>query len=74
MVTQVLEMERKILKTLGFDLVTPTTKTFVRRYLRAADSLPNDKVDCLASFLAELTLLEYGFLKYRPSMVRVWKC
>mmetsp|Transcript_15087 Transcript_15087/g.32428 ORF Transcript_15087/g.32428 Transcript_15087/m.32428 type:complete len:440 (-) Transcript_15087:285-1604(-) len=66
---QVLDMERKILKTLGFDLVTPTTKTFVRRYLRAADSLPNDKVDCLASFLAELTLLEYSFLKYRPSMI-----
>jgi hypothetical protein len=41
---QVLDMERKILKTLGFDLVSPTTKSFVRRYLRAADSLPNDKV------------------------------
>eukprot|EP00959_Pyramimonas_sp_CCMP1952_P469097 9494349-Pyramimonas_sp.AAC.1 len=63
-------MERKILRALGFDLVTPTTKTFVRRYLTVADSCPYDKLDCLATFLAELTLLEYSFLKYRPSMVR----
>jgi len=66
---QVLEMERKVLDTLGFNLATPTAKTFIRRYLRAAECAPNDSVDCLASFLAELTLLEYGFLRFKPSMV-----
>jgi cyclin A len=66
---QVLEMEREVLKTLGFNLSTPTVKTFVIRYLKAADSTPGDKLDCLASFLAELTLLEYSFLPYMPSMV-----
>lgn len=66
---QVVEMERKVLDKLGFNLATPTIKTFVRRYLRAAECNPNDKVDCLASFLAELTLLGYNFLQYPPSLV-----
>lgn len=66
---QVLEMEREVLKTLGFNLSTPTAKTFLLRFLKAAESTPGDKLDCLASFLAELTLLEYSFLPYKPSMV-----
>ena len=66
---QVLEMEREVLKTLGFNLSTPTVKTFLLRFLKAAESTPGDKLDCLASFLAELTLLEYSFLPYKPSMV-----
>jgi cyclin A len=65
----VLDMERKVLETLGFNLSTPTVKTFIMRYLKAAESTPGDKLDCLASFLAELTLLEYAFLQYKPSMV-----
>ena len=32
---QVLEMEREVLKTLGFNLSTPTAKTFLLRFLKA---------------------------------------
>ena len=36
--TQVVDMERKILDTLRFELTVPTTKTFLRRFLTAAPS------------------------------------
>ena len=50
----------------------PTTKTFLRRYLRAAfgdDPKHDTKLEFLACFLAELTLVEYAFLRYLPSLV-----
>lgn len=47
----------QILDTLSFELTTPTTKSFLRRFLRAAEA--DQKTEFLASFLAELTLLEY---------------
>ena len=33
---QVLEAEREVLNTLGFDITQPTAKTFLRRYIKAA--------------------------------------
>lgn len=33
---QVLDMERELLRVLGFDLTQPTIKTFLRRYIKAA--------------------------------------
>ena len=33
---QVLETEREVLRVLDFDLTQPTTKTFLRRYIKAA--------------------------------------
>ena len=65
--TQVVDMERKILDTLKFELTVPTTKTFLRRFLTAAKAEP--RVECLASFLTELTLLEYSFIEYEPSEI-----
>eukprot|EP00854_Cymbomonas_tetramitiformis_P010245 gene10245-12119_t len=65
---QVLEMERKILEVLNFELVTPTTKTFVRRFLRAAEVESGSKVEFFAYYLSELTLLDYSFLKFHPSL------
>mmetsp|Transcript_23430 Transcript_23430/g.73440 ORF Transcript_23430/g.73440 Transcript_23430/m.73440 type:complete len:223 (+) Transcript_23430:67-735(+) len=64
---EVLNMERTLLTTLDFELTTPTTKSFLRRFLKAAEA--DTKVEFLASYLAELTLVEYGFMKYMPSMV-----
>ena len=64
---QMLAMEREILDTLSFELTTPTTKSFLRRFLRAAEA--DQKTEFLASFLAELTLLEYSFLRFPPSLV-----
>lgn len=65
--TQVVDMERKILDTLRFELTVPTTKTFLRRFLTAANA--ETKVEYLASFLSELTLLEYSFLRFEPSEI-----
>ncbi|GAQ82463.1 G2/Mitotic-specific cyclin A [Klebsormidium nitens] len=64
---ELLLMERHMLNTLHFELSNPSTKSFLRRFLRAAQA--NVQLEFLANFLAELSLLEYSFLKYLPSVV-----
>lgn len=69
---QVLEMEREVLNVLKFELTTPTTLTFLRRFTRAAQTsykAPTLSLEFLGSYLAELTLLEYEFLPFLPSMI-----
>ncbi|MCO5601599.1 hypothetical protein L7F22_055722 [Adiantum nelumboides] len=70
---EVLDMERQVLNQLHFELTGPTTKTFLRRFLRATAQPPLKNptlhMECLGNYLAELTLLEYDFLKYLPSLV-----
>lgn len=69
---EVLEMEMKILRELKFELTTPTTKSFLRRFVRAAQSscqAPALVLEFLGNFLAELTLTEYSMLGFLPSMV-----
>ncbi|XP_055828962.1 cyclin-A2-1 isoform X2 [Solanum dulcamara] len=70
--SEVLAMESLILNFLGFRLSTPTAKTFLRRFVRSAQASyknPNLELEFLANYLAELTLLEYGFLKFTPSAI-----
>ncbi|KAK8992809.1 hypothetical protein V6N11_048879 [Hibiscus sabdariffa] len=69
---EVLEMESQVLKYFGFQLFAPTAKTFLRRFLRAAQAsytTPSLELEYLANYLAELTLIDYGFLNFAPSMV-----
>ncbi|XP_006343148.1 cyclin-A2-4 [Solanum tuberosum] len=69
---EVLAMEILVLNFLGFRLSTPTAKTFLRRFVRAAQASyknPNLELEFLANYLTELTLLEYGFLKFTPSAI-----
>jgi cyclin A len=69
---QVLEMERLVLNHLKFELTTPTTKSFLRRFIRAAQTgykVPTLNLEFLGNFLAELTLVVYGFLQYLPSLI-----
>ncbi|PWZ22541.1 hypothetical protein Zm00014a_036695 [Zea mays] len=69
---EVLKMESQLLNDLGFNLSVPTTKTFLRRFLRAAQAsrkTPSMTLGFLANYLAELTLTEYEFLKFLPSLV-----
>ncbi|CAH8388876.1 unnamed protein product [Eruca vesicaria subsp. sativa] len=95
---QVLEMEKQVLAHFSFQVYTPTPKSFLRRFLRAAQGsylvihfaicLPHKKdmkiyryFDCcllqsmhlelefLASYLTELTLIDYHFLKFLPSVI-----
>ncbi|KAL6660930.1 hypothetical protein ACP70R_000314 [Stipagrostis hirtigluma subsp. patula] len=69
---EVLKMERQVVNDLGFHLSVPTTKTFLRRFLRAAQAVwkaPSITLGFLANYLAELALVDYGFLRFLPSVV-----
>jgi len=65
---QVLRMERLILKELKFDLSAPTAYYFLRRYCALLGL--NKKLQYLATYLAELALLEgEDFLRFMPSII-----
>eukprot|EP00889_Picochlorum_renovo_P002950 jgi/Picre1/29980/NNA_005356.t1 len=63
--------EVELLKLLEFDLTQPTTKTFLRRYIKAASAeISLDVVfEFLVSYLAELSLMDYNLLKFLPSHI-----
>ncbi|KAA3455541.1 cyclin-A2-4-like [Gossypium australe] len=69
---EVLKMETKVLKYFGFQIFAPTAKTFLRRFLRAAQASyksPSIEMEYLANYLAELSLIDYEFLNFVPSIV-----
>ncbi|KAM7483707.1 hypothetical protein LguiB_008290 [Lonicera macranthoides] len=69
---EVLKMETQVLNKLGFQLSAPTAKSFLRRFLHAAQASyksPSLELEFLGNYLAELSLVDYGFLKFIPSMV-----
>ncbi|KAJ0631208.1 putative cyclin domain-containing protein [Helianthus annuus] len=69
----VLEMEHQILDVLSFQLSVPTIKKFLRlRFLLAAQSsykAPVIELEFLANYLAELSQIEYRFVKFLPSLI-----
>ncbi|KAJ4909007.1 Cyclin-A2-4 [Raphanus sativus] len=69
----VLEMECQVLKHFSFQIYTPTSKTFLRRFLRAAQSshlmMASVEMEFLPNYLTELTLIEHQFLKFLPSVI-----
>ncbi|GER29543.1 cyclin [Striga asiatica] len=69
---EVVKMESCVLNFLGFQLSVPTTKKFLRRFIQAAQvsyKVPSVELEFLANYLAELTVTDYSFLKYLPSMI-----
>ncbi|GAB4852284.1 cyclin [Ancistrocladus abbreviatus] len=69
---EVVKMEADILKCINFELGNPTVKSFLRRFTRVAqDTLkkPSLQLEFLANYLAELSLLDYGCIKFLPSLV-----
>ncbi|PIN09044.1 G2/Mitotic-specific cyclin A [Handroanthus impetiginosus] len=69
---EVVKMESRVLNFLGFQLSVPTTKKFLRRFIQAAQvsyKVPSVELEFLANYLAELTLIEYVFLKFLPSLI-----
>lgn len=69
---EVVKMEADILKSLNFEMGNPTIKTFLRRFTRIAQEnykTPNLQLEFLGYYLAELSLLDYGCVKFLPSMV-----
>ncbi|RAL52944.1 hypothetical protein DM860_007712 [Cuscuta australis] len=68
----VVKMETQVLNLLGFRLGVPTTKKFLRRFVQAAQAsyeVPSVELEFLANYLAELTLVDYGFLAFLPSII-----
>ncbi|XP_028757569.1 cyclin-A1-1-like isoform X2 [Neltuma alba] len=68
---EVLQMESAVLNFLKFEMTAPTIKCFLRRFVRAAqgvNEVPSLQLECLANYIAELSLLEYSMLCYAPSL------
>ncbi|WOG98970.1 hypothetical protein DCAR_0418316 [Daucus carota subsp. sativus] len=69
---EVVKMEADLLKTLKFEMGSPTVKTFLGRFIRAVQEnpdVPKLKFEFLANYLAELSLLDYGCLEFVPSLI-----
>ncbi|CAL4905587.1 unnamed protein product [Urochloa decumbens] len=69
---ELVKMETDILKLLQFELGNPTIKTFLRRFTRSAHEDKKQSIllmEFLGSYLAELSLLDYGCLRFLPSVV-----
>ncbi|KAG2547508.1 cyclin-A3-1-like [Panicum virgatum] len=70
---EVVKMESDILNVLKFEMGNPTTKTFLRMFIRSAQE-DNKKhhslsLEFLGNYLAELSLLDYRLLRFLPSLV-----
>ncbi|KAK2408713.1 CYCLIN B2-4 [Trifolium repens] len=63
----VLDMEKLMLNTLQYNMSLPTAYVFIRRFLKAAQA--DKKLEQVAFFLVELSLVEYEMLKFPPSLM-----
>nr|GEV45360.1 G2/mitotic-specific cyclin C13-1-like [Tanacetum cinerariifolium] len=71
---EVIQMEAELLKFMGSDVSNPTSKTFLRIFIKAAqgDYMPQpscSSLEFLSWFLVELSLVDYNCLRFLPSMV-----
>ncbi|KAK3029175.1 hypothetical protein RJ639_038727 [Escallonia herrerae] len=69
---EVLEMESAVLNYLRFEMTAPTAICFLRHFVQVAQRVhkaPAMQLEFLASYLAELSLLDYSMLRYAPSMI-----
>jgi cyclin B len=64
---EILRMEQLILNTLGFNLLPPYPLHFLRRFSKASKA--DLRTHTLAKYLIELTLVDYGCIKFLPSTV-----
>lgn len=64
---ELLEMEKSMLNTLQYNMSIPTAYVFMKRFLKAAQA--DKKLELVAFFLVELSLVEYEMLKFPPSLV-----
>ncbi|WOK97498.1 hypothetical protein Cni_G06206 [Canna indica] len=72
---EVVKMETDILKVLNFEMSSPTIKTFLSfdglLMLSSLNLMQNSSMvlDFLGSYLAELSLLDYGCVQFLPSVI-----
>lgn len=62
---EVLEFENKILRALDFDVTVPSSFRFLQRYCKVCEF--DDLAFNFSRFVLELSLVDYKYLKYRPS-------
>ncbi len=63
----ILKLEYEVLRTLEFNVTTPSAYRFLERYAKLIGA--NSKTFNLAWYLIELPLIEYKMLKYKPSLI-----
>lgn len=63
----ILQLEYEVLRTLKFNVTSPSPFRFLERYAKLIDA--DTKTFNLAWYLVELPLIEYKMLKYKPSMI-----
>lgn len=69
---EVVQMESAVLNYLKFEMAAPTAICFLRRFVCVAqltNEVPSMHLECMANYLVELSLLEYGMLCYAPSLI-----
>jgi len=69
---ELIKMESDIFKLLQFKLGNPTIKIFLRRFTRSGHEDKNRSIllmEFLGSYLPELSLMDYGCLRFLPSVV-----
>ena len=64
---QIIETENKILRSLDFNLTTPSAFRFLQRYAFICEL--DEFSFNLARYIIELSLVEYKLLKYKPSNI-----
>jgi G2/mitotic-specific cyclin-B, other len=67
--SDILKMERIMLKTLDFGLTVPTTFTFLTRYIKASNYGKYPEFRHLTQYLCEWSLLSYTCLRWPGSLI-----
>eukprot|EP00009_Paramoeba_aestuarina_P002576 CAMPEP_0201512324 /NCGR_PEP_ID=MMETSP0161_2-20130828/4606_1 /ASSEMBLY_ACC=CAM_ASM_000251 /TAXON_ID=180227 /ORGANISM="Neoparamoeba aestuarina, Strain SoJaBio B1-5/56/2" /LENGTH=345 /DNA_ID=CAMNT_0047908139 /DNA_START=44 /DNA_END=1081 /DNA_ORIENTATION=+ len=65
---ELLEMEKRVLKTLDWDLSVPTSLNFLRVYTKL-DAANDEGLFLLSKYLLELSHREYSMMKFYPSKI-----
>lgn len=62
-------MEKNILNLIQFDLYSPTTVHFLKVLFQVLDVSLNQRTRILSSYLADLMLLPFSSLQFKPSLL-----
>jgi len=65
---EILQMEQNVLKMLDFNVTIPSSFRFLQRFLNYLGT-DNKKVEYMAQYLIELSLIDCRLRKYKPSVI-----
>ncbi|XP_039033845.1 cyclin-A1-1-like [Hibiscus syriacus] len=69
---EMLQMESAVLYHLKYEMAVPTAYNFLRHVVWVAETRDRDhllQLKCLASYIVQLSLLDYAMLRYAPQQV-----